>query len=439
MAEEQIEEQPSLSPATGLWDIAGFVSFATLFVYYAYYLTGVFFLEISKAPEASTSDIGVVASAISFASGFLLRPIGGIYYGAISDTVGRKVAFVRSLKLLSIVSFCFVIIDTSILGTTVSVVAVTLMRLVQGFFMGGASTAGIIYLYDLSPENHKGKFTSLLQMSVPAGYVTCIALVLVAKLVFSVDDQGVWGWRFAYSLCAFLYPLAKYIERNLPEVNAQPNQKWNLPILKNHLHSFFGDNAMMKKVLFFPMLITISAGVLFFFYTIYRGYFLGPVLKISTDDTSFILGISSALVLPFFPIFGALSDRFGRLKFVYAGIFLGALFFIPFWKGLESAPMTAGSIKGQYVNFIAFISVVGILMTLAQANLAALLCDWMPDRFRGLGFGFIYNFGLILMGALLQNVATYYYETDGDLYRGLYITLGVVTVAGLVSLFAKKK
>lgn len=419
---------------TGLWDIAGFSCFATLISYYAYYVTGIYFLEISKG-QLDTGDIGIIASSLSYAGGFILRPIGGMFYGALSDLRGKKLAFVRSLKYLSIVSFSFIFIDVDVLGPKVAVSLVMFLRLVQGFFMGGASTLGLIYLYQLSPENEKGKFTSLLQMSAPAGYVSAIALILITRLVFQEQELGQWGWRIAYAMCAFLYPIAMYVDNNFPDIKAHTVSDWSVTSFKNHLHGFFGDTALMKGILGFPLLVTASAGVMFFFFIVFRGYFMGPVLKLSTDQSSFIIGISSVLALPFFPVFGWMSDNYGRLKFVFSGIILGALFFIPFFKGLEFISL----VRDRYIEMIAAIVIYGILLTLSQACLAALLCDLMPKKYIGLSFGFTYNFGLILLGAVLQTMTVSYFEQTGDIYQGLYITLGVVIVCGVLAFFTRPK
>ncbi|XGC80838.1 MFS transporter [Bdellovibrio bacteriovorus] len=417
---------------TGLWDIAGFSCFATLISYYAYYVTGVYFLEISKG-QFDTGDIGIIASSLSYAGGFILRPIGGMYYGALSDLRGKKLAFVRSLKFLAIVSFSFIFIDVDILGPKAAVTLVMSLRLIQGFFMGGASTLGLIYLYQLAPENEKGKFTSLLQMSAPAGYVSAIALILITRLVFPAQELGHWGWRIAYALCGFLYPIAVYVDNNFPDIKGHTVSEWNVNTFQSHLHGFFGDTPLMKKILGFPLLVTASAGVMFFFFIVFRGYFIGPVLKLNTDQSSFIIGISSLLALPFFPVFGWLSDIYGRLKFVFSGIILGALFFIPFFKGLEFINLD----KGRYVEMISIIVIYGILLTLSQASLAALLCDLMPKKYIGLAFGFTYNFGLILLGAVLLTMTTSFFERTGDVYQGLYITLGVVVVCGVLAFFTR--
>ncbi|UOF00434.1 MFS transporter [Bdellovibrio reynosensis] len=419
---------------TGLWDIAGFSCFATLISYYAYYVTGIYFLEISKG-QLDTGDIGIIASSLSYAGGFILRPIGGMYYGALSDLRGKKLAFVRALKFLAIVSFSFIFIDVDILGPKLAVTLVMVLRLVQGFFMGGASTLGLIYLYQLSPDNEKGKFTSLLQMSAPAGYVSAIALILITRLVFPAQELGHWGWRIAYAFCGFLYPIAMYVDKNFPDIKSHTISEWNVETFKNHLHGFFGDTPLMKRILTFPLLVTASAGVMFFFFIVFRGYFMGPVLKLSTDQSSFIIGISSLLALPFFPVFGWMSDNYGRLKFVFSGIILGALFFIPFFKGLEFTNL----VQDRYMEMITLIVIYGILLTLSQASLAALLCDLMPKQYIGLAFGFTYNFGLILLGAVLQTMTTSYFEQTGDIYHGLQITLGVIVVCGILAFFTRPK
>lgn len=420
--------------AKGLWDVTGMVSLGVILVFYCYYLTGILHFETSQTKESS-SGLSVVASYLSFATGFIFRPLGAIFFGALADTGGKKRALVKSFKMLGVVSLCMALLHESYMPEEIASVFVIAVRLLQGFATAGTITCAIAYIYDLAPSLEKGRFTSWLQMAAPAGYLVAMALVILFKLFVSAEDLAAWGWRVCFLLSGLIYPLAVYIDRKFPDA---PLVYANETSLKTHLKNLLKDRTSLKKIFTFALSIAINVGVLAYFFNLYRLYFLGPLLKIPSDAIGFIVAISSLFLLPLYPLFGVISDKVGRAKMCLRGGLLGILVLFPYFYFMQKFAGTEGVGVNKGALIIVMI-LTGFIITLSYAPIVALVCDSVTARYRAVSFGVIYNIGFSFIPSLLQITGSYFYDRNASIYAGIYAALAVSAVASGISYLIRPK
>ncbi|WP_155723894.1 MFS transporter [Bdellovibrio bacteriovorus] len=418
----------------GLWDVTGMVSLGVILVFYCYYLTGILHFETSQTKESS-SGLSVVASYLSFATGFIFRPLGAIYFGALADTAGKKRALVKSFKMLGVVSLCMALLHESYMPANVVSVFVIIVRLLQGFATAGTVTCAIAYIYDLAPTLEKGRFTSWLQMAAPSGYLIAMAIVILFKLFVSAEDLGIWGWRVCFLLSGLIYPLAVYIDRKFPDVPLTYDRETSAI---SHLKNLLSDKSALKRIFTFALFIAINVGVLAYFFNLYRLYFLGPLLKVPSDAIGFIVAISSLFLLPLYPLFGVISDRVGRTKMCLAGAFLGIAVIFPYFYFMQKFA-GVGGIGANKAALIIIMVLTGFVITLSYAPVVALVCDSVEPRYRAVSFGVIYNIGFSFIPSLLQIAGSYFYDKNASIYGGIYAALIVATLAGGISYLIRPK
>lgn len=409
------------------------VSLGVILVFYCYYLTGILYFESSQAKPSS--GLNVVASYLSFATGFIFRPLGAIYFGALSDTSGRKLALVKSFKMLGIVSLCMALLHESYMEPKVASVFVIIVRLLQGFATAGTVTCAVAYIYDLAPKLEKGRFTSWLQMAAPSGYLIAMAIVILFKLFVSAEDLGSWGWRVCFLLSGLIYPLAVYIDRKFPDVSLTYDRETSVI---THLKKLLNDKSALKRIFTFALFIAISVGVLAYFFNLYRLYFLGPLLRVPSDAIGFIVAISSLFLLPLYPLYGVISDRVGRARMCLGGALIGLIVLFPYFFFMHKFAGTDGS----GLNKAALISVMiltGFVITVSYAPVVALICDSVAPRYQAVSFGVIYNIGFSFIPSLLQIAGSYFYDKNASIYGGIYAALIVAILAAGISYLLRPK
>ncbi|MSR29341.1 MAG: MFS transporter [Phycisphaerales bacterium] len=166
----------------------------------------------SEDPVTSTlSAYGV------FAVGYLMRPLGAIFLGRVGDRIGRRAMMVWSICLMGIASFLMGVLPTHAAIGVASPIALTLLRMIQGFSVGGEFTGSMTYLTEVAPHHRRGVFSSLAVVGGLAGMFLGIFSNWI--LIESLGTEGVaaWGWRLPFLLGLPIALLGLRLRRSIPE------------------------------------------------------------------------------------------------------------------------------------------------------------------------------------------------------------------------------
>lgn len=298
--------------------------------WYDYFLYGtaaalvfpkVFFNGLS--PEFAT-----FASMASFAVAFIIRPLGGMIIGHFGDQMGRKKLLVFTLVLMGL---C-----TAAIGTLPSFASagywgpglLILLRVLQGFALGGEWGGAALMSVEHAPEGKRGLFGSTMQMGVPAGLlVSSGAFALVSMLP---DDQFyAWGWRLPFLFSLALLAVGMYIRLQVSEPPAFEKLAKTGEVCKAPLKEVWANEKKKTLVMVFFQSV---ANVGYFLITVYALTYITETLHLPRSLASTALLIGAAVDLFMQPVFGALSDKIGRLKvYGFGAIFLGIYAFPLFW------------------------------------------------------------------------------------------------------------
>jgi MFS family permease len=160
---------------------------------------------------------GVLLSLMTFAVGFVTRPLGGVLFGALGDRYGRKRALVWSLVLMGAATVAVGLLPGyATLGALAPVVLVAL-RLVQGVAVGGEVGGAVLLVAESLPAARRGYWTAWPQTGGPAGNV--LAAAVLAALAWALGDRafGAWGWRVAFLLSGLLIGVGVWTRRRVEE------------------------------------------------------------------------------------------------------------------------------------------------------------------------------------------------------------------------------
>ena len=168
-------------------------------------------------PNAGTQLDGIIAAFLTYAVGFIARPIGGIVFGQIGDRLGRKHTLQVTIILVGVATFlmgCLPGFNT--IGYWAPALLVVL-RFIQGFAVGGEWGGAVLLVAEHSPEKSRGFWSSWPQAAVPMGNLLATLVLLTMSWILPNDQFLSWGWRVAFWLSAVIVVIGYYIRSHVNE------------------------------------------------------------------------------------------------------------------------------------------------------------------------------------------------------------------------------
>jgi MHS family proline/betaine transporter-like MFS transporter len=364
----------------------------------------------------------LIATFGVFAAGFLLRPLGAIAFGHLGDRFGRKKALVVSVALMAVPTGLIGLLPTYADVGASAALLLLLLRLLQGFSVGGEMTGSIIFLVEHAPPSRRGFIGSWAGFSTSAG---CLLGAGVGALMVTFLGREVvadWAWRLAFLLGAVLGFVGLFLRLGVEESPqfesmAKSEGVARVPLLDALRHE------RRQMLTAFSLLWLSSVG--FFTVSVYLPGYLSNAAGLSLNSAMMINWLGTIVVALLVPPVGALSDRVGRkppLWFAATGLML--LSYPLFWL------LTQGEFTFCLIAQCIF---AGLLATLV-APLNALLVELFKTRSRYTALSLGFNMATSLFGGSAPLLATYMVKLTGDARSpGLYMTLSAA--ATLLVLF----
>ena len=253
---------------------------------------------------------GTLLSFATFAVGFFARPIGGVVFGHFGDRLGRKNLLVLSLLMMGLATFAIGLLPTYAQVGALAPVLLTVLRLIQGFALGGEWGGAVLIVSEHGEPARRGFWSSWPQAGAPAGQLIANG-VLAGLAAFQSDaDFNSWGWRIPFLLSAVLVLVGLWVRLRIEEsplfrqarAKQEPTDK--LP--------FIEVITKYPREVLTAMGARMAENVSYYIFTIVIVTYAKEHLKL---DKSFALNavlIGAAIHFCAIPLWGALSDRVGR-------------------------------------------------------------------------------------------------------------------------------
>lgn len=368
-------------------------------------------------PSASPAT-GVLLSFATFGVGFVARPLGGVVFGHFGDRVGRKQMLVYSLLLMGISTVAMGLLPTYAQLGVAAPILLTLLRLLQGFAVGGEWGGATLMAVEHAPHQRKGFYGAFPQMGAPAG--TAIATCAFYTVSLLPDPQFLsWGWRIPFLASAILIAIGLAIRLSLtesPDFTAvqQRSAQQRLPIAEAFRRHW-------RQILLVAGAY-LSQGVFAYICVAYLVSYGTTVAKIPRTDALLGIFVAAVVAVMAYPLFGALSDRVGR-KPVFVG---GAVA-----MGLAVMPTFALINTGDAGLFmVALVLIFGLAMAPAAGvtgSLFSLVFD-ADVRYSAVSVG--YTLSQVVGSALAPTIAVALYKATGtsDSIAAYLIGVSVISV-----------
>jgi len=369
-----------------------------------------------------------------FATGFVVRPFGALVFGRIGDLIGRKYAFLVTLTIMGLSTFLLGCIPTYAAIGLLAPTIVLVLRLLQGLALGGEYGGAAVYVAEHVPDNKRGYYTSFIQITATLGLFVSLGVILGTKALLSDADWKAWGWRVPFLLSIILVAMSLYIRLKLKEsplfASLKSQGKTSIAPLKES----FANWANFKIVLLVLLGATAGEGVVWYCGQFYALSFMQSIMKISVVQSSIVVAIAVLLGMPFFTVFGALSDKIGRLKVMMAGNLIAALTYIPIYKGMMAAGADPKNPNMVVLTLLVFVQV--IYVTMVYGPIAAFLIEAFPAKIRYTSFSLPYHIGNGWFGGTLPLLGALLVEKTKNPLAGLWYVIAVALMTFLVGTFA---
>ena len=328
-------------------------SAGTAFEWYDFFIFGSLTQVISKTFFAGLSDTaGYFAALALFGVGFAFRPLGALVFGRIGDRLGRKGAFLVTVAMMGGATFAIGFLPTYGQIGIASPILLILIRVIQGFALGGEYGGAAIYVAEHSSPRRRGWNTSWVQTSAAFGLFGALAVIWTTRKVMGEDAFNAIGWRIPFLVSAILLGISIWMRLKLSESPAFAAIKAEGTESKAPYAEAFGQWKNLKLVLlaFFAMMS--AQGAVWYCSFFYVQVFMEKFLKVDPATINFLLMAAVAASAPLYIFFGWLSDIVGRKIVMLAGMSLALVAFFPGFHALETAAnpaLTAASAAGHVV------------------------------------------------------------------------------------------
>ena len=355
-----------------------------------------------------------ILSFLTFAAGFIARPIGGIIFGHFGDRIGRKKTLVMALLLMGISSTFIGLLPTyAMIGVTAPIL-LTALRFAQGLAIGGQWGGAMLLVTESAPDDKRGYYGAYAQAGAPVGVILAnLAFILTSALV-SEEFFITWGWRIPFLASVILIGISMYIQLNLEDTKAfreleastrekEMNETVSKPINRSPI---------LEAIKKYPQRIALAAGaflsVQVTFYILIAFLLAYGVVSagMSRDDMLIAVLIASATMVPVQFIFSAYSDRHGR-----RGIFMLGAALTAIW-GFCVFPLVD---TGNFWLIVLAITGGLTFLSMMYGPQAAFFTELFNTEVRYSGATLGYQLGAIVGGAFAPTIAAKLW-TDYDIF-----------------------
>ncbi|MCZ8285018.1 MAG: MFS transporter, partial [Bacteroidia bacterium] len=286
--------------------------------WYAYSAFSLYFAPVFFPKSDATAQL--LNTAGIFAVGFLMRPVGGWFFGLLADKKGRKYAMTLSVLLMSFGSLLIAATPSYQSIGVAAPVILLLASLLQGLSVGGEYGTSATYLSEMATPRQRGFYSSFQYVTLIGGQLIALGIQLIMQQFLLSDEQMYsWGWRIPFIIGAALSLIALYLRSHMEESRAFTAHATEPASRKGSLKELFKHPRAIAIVVG----LTLGGTVAFYTYSTYMQKFLVNTVHLSMQQSTMITFATLFLFACLQPVFGSLSDRIGRRPLLIAFGVLG--------------------------------------------------------------------------------------------------------------------
>ncbi len=373
-----------------------------------------------------SSKLATLAALVGLAISFVVRPIGGIFWGMMGDRLGRRGVLAATVLLMAVGTFILGLLPTYDSIGWWAPVLLFLLRGLQGFSTGGEYVSAITFLSEHAPDKRRGFLTSFLPVGTVSGYILGAFLVILMQVMLSPEAMQAWGWRVPFLLALPIGAIGLYVRLGLDETPAYEQQDEAESMSQVSGWEQIRDTISKH----WPAILacgglTIAFNVTNYMLTGYVPTYLTEVIKVPETQALVTVTAVMVIVVLLVTFMGHMGDRIGRRPILMAG----SLAMI-----VLSAPMFLLTSQGSPWAIFFGTLPEGLMLVCFMATIPSTLPALFPTNVR-LGASSIgFNIAVSAFGGTTPLIAEALVLSTGNLLMPGYILI-VAGIIGVISIY----
>ena len=362
--------------------------------YYAKYIGDTFFP--SANPFAS-----LMLSLVTFGAGYLMRPLGAIVLGAYIDRHGRRAGLLVTLGLMAVGTLTIALTPGyAAIGLAAPLIVVA-GRLLQGLSAGVELGGVSVYLAEIATPGNRGFYCAWQSASQQVAVMFAALIGVILTFIVPPSEMSVWGWRIPLLIGCLIIPLVLWLRRSLQETDIFLRRKTHPTTAE--LFALIAGN---WKAVLIGMMMSIFTTTAFYLITAYTPTFGKEALKLAPLEAMLVTLCVGASNFLWLPVGGALSDRHGRRKFLYAVPILAIITTYPILSWLVVQPTFGKLLIAELW--------ISMLFGLYNGAMIPRLAEIVEPRVRTAAFALAFSLATAIFGGFTPAVATALIHATGN-------------------------
>jgi MHS family proline/betaine transporter-like MFS transporter len=376
--------------------------------------------------QQGNTQAALLSAFAVFGAGFVMRPLGGLFWGSIGDRLGRKTTLATVILVTSGATVVMGLLPTFDMVGLWAPFLLVIVRLVQGFAAGGESSGATTLLAEYAPSNRRGFVTSFIDVFGFAAFVVSAGLVLLFTTTLGEDALTDWGWRVLFLLALPLGLVGLYLRNKLEDTPEFQAVKAAGEVSASPLRDSFRTS--WRALLFcvgFVVLKAVGHWILQTFMPSYLQTDLGYSKTLSYGAT--VVGLLAIATLV--PFMGLLSDKIGRKPVMIAGC-LGFL--------VLTYPTLMLMNAGNFWAAAGAMVILGVFMAAFDGAASAAMAELFPTRIRYGSMSIAYNMSVAVFGGITPYFATFLIASTGNKFAPAFYVMAAALISLIVVLRARE-
>jgi MFS transporter, MHS family, proline/betaine transporter len=381
---------------------------------------------------SQSAGVQLIATFTTFAAAFLVRPLGGMFFGPLGDRIGRKHVLAFTMLLMAVSTFSIGLIPSAATIGIAAPILLLVARMLQGFSTGGEYGGATTFIAEYAPDRRRGFLASWLEFGTVSGYVGGAAIVTVMTLFLGQETMQDWGWRIPFLLALPLGAIGLYLRVKLEDT----------PVFNENTDGFAKDargerrKGQLRETVvgqWHAILLCIGLVLVFnvnnYMVTAYMPTYLEAELGYSSTLALVVTLGAMVFMLASVTLFGRLSDRVGRRPVLLSGSLCAVVLSLPAFWMLQQGSLWAAAL-----------GVVVLAITLVHFSGAgpAALPAFFPTRVRYGALAISFNISVALFGGTTPLIAESLAQSTGNLYSPAWLVMAA-GVVGVVVVWRMKE
>ncbi|WP_349270021.1 MFS transporter [Mycolicibacterium parafortuitum] len=378
-------------------------------------------------PDQSTF-VGTMLSFATFAVGFVVRPIGGFVFGHIGDRIGRKKTLALTMLLMGGATALMGVLPTAAQIGVLAPILLLLLRIVQGFALGGEWAGAVLLAVEHGPARRRGLFGSIPQVGLALGLALGTGVFALLQIALPDDAFLTYGWRIAFLLSIVLVVFGVIVRLKASETPSFEKVRDSGERAAVPVREVFRPPVLKSTVL--GMLSRWGEGAAFNTWGVFAIAYATGTLGLAKVPVLLIVTVAALLMAALLPVSGLLADRYTPKRIYTVGIAAYAVAVFPVFALFGT--------KDLALYAVGMVVVFGVIHALFYGAQGTLYASLFPARIRYTGLSTVYQLSGVFASGVTPMILTALIAAGGGSPWWACAYLLVTAVISVVATLALK-